>query len=87
MGKHRLPQANLLKAGILFFTSNLHGQMLNKKLEGLEISTIILTQVQDKKSQGIWAASSKGFNHSHCPINFDVIHPVRLETQSLGMES
>lgn len=50
--------------------------MLKKKLEGLKISTIILTQVQDKKSQGIWAASSKGFNRSHCPINFDVIHPV-----------
>lgn len=50
--------------------------MPKKKFEGLEISTIILTQMQDKKSQGMWAASSKSFNHSHCPINFDVIHPV-----------
>lgn len=52
-----------------------------KKLEGLEISTITLTQVQDKKkkSSGIWADCSKGLNHSHCPINFDVIHHVRKD--------
>lgn len=75
VGKCRVPQAQLLKAGFLF-RSTLHGQMLTKESEGLEISNHSDSSPrQRKKATGTWAASSKGFNHSYCPITLATIHP------------